>query len=217
MDEGGRAHAASARSNAARATSHGARREPDRSPLERFLGMEPEEILPKLREGDPLHIQEACALYLRREALILDPARVYEGALIEVSVDAALCSIEDIHADWLDNSIQRVVQRLLKSDREDEEFRRPELVADFLYVHEAFHVPPGLARVAANSFNALPFEKRRIFFILLIENRPPKECTALGFGEEATLRAAIWECLIALRFVTEEEYAEFRRSRGYDD
>ena len=174
--------------------------------LERFMGEEPEVILPKLIHGDPLHLESACALYLRREFLLMDPQRLFEEAVVEVAADAALCTFEDLHPDWLDASIRRSCQRIMYRDAEELALgdRAPPESRRYEYMYQAFCVPADQGRRASVMFNALPLRARRTFFALFIEDLEPDEAAARGVGTYESMRYDAWDCLEALQIVTAE-------------
>jgi len=186
------------------------------SPLEALFGLEPEEILPKLREGDPLNIQEACVHILQDEASLIDPSRMFEHALIEVAFDASICTIDDLHPDWLDNSIRRALSRILTRDRREEERGIPEQPEDFEYVRALFWRGEDPCRIGSIRYHALPAWMRRAFYALLMRDMPPQEAIEKGYGTKEQLRHACWSVFVAVGVVTEKEYAEFRRKKGYE-
>ncbi|HED65444.1 MAG TPA: hypothetical protein ENJ09_07800 [Planctomycetes bacterium] len=181
--------------------------------LERFMGADPDEILPKLVTGDPLHLQESCARFLKRECLIMDPQRLYEQALVEVAADASLCTIDDLHPDWVDDSIRRACQRTLHRDALEQERgeNAPPEARRFEFLYQAYCVPGGYGRLASVTFNALPFETRRTFFALFIDDLLPDEAVARGVGSYESMRYDVWDCLSALQIVTEEAKEECLR------
>jgi len=180
-------------------------------PLEEWLGLPAEEVYPKISQGDPLHIQETCMRILRERATLLDPMRVRREATREVAFDLELCSIEDIHPNWLDNSVHRAIDRLLHRDREDEAARRPCAREDFHYLAEMFLLDPDVARRSSVGYHALPFWMRNAFVRMIIEDVQPDDAVAMGLGTRPELRHAIWSVFVAVGTVTQEEYEVYAK------
>ena len=179
--------------------------------LEEWLGLPAEEVHAKISAGDPLHVHETCMRLLRSRAILLDPTRVHREALREIAFDAELCSFEDIHPEWLDNSVNRAIDRTLHADRTDEEARRPFSNGDYEYLTEMFLLDPDLGRQASVGFHALPFWVRNVFVRMIIEDVQPDDAVARGLGTRAELRHAIWSVFVAVGTVTQEEYDQYAK------
>jgi hypothetical protein len=187
---------------------------PSRPILERLLGMDPSDILPKITEGDPLGVHTLCMRRLRERALILDPTRALERALIEIAFDASMSGPEDVHSDFLQRAVDRALSWLLTFDAEAEREsggKPPRDTTPYHFVYDAFGATKDDARRATVAFHALPLRTRRAFFVLLVDAYPVEECLALGLWKEKELQMDIWVCMQALGHVTVEETEEYWR------
>ena len=110
----------------------------------RLLGQEAEEILPRISEGDPLGVHVVCMRRLREQALVIDPDRAFQRALLEIAVDLSMAGEGDLSPLWMQNSVDRSLARLRRNDQEAERAQAPLLDEGlYAYVHEAFGIPPG--------------------------------------------------------------------------
>jgi hypothetical protein len=176
-----------------------------------LLGKDPSEILCKIAEGDPLGLQPVCMRLIRSEALIMDPARLLEAALLEVAANAGLCEVEDLHPDWLDHCVERALKRLCNQDREAVRKGKAPPIEDggYDFVSDAFGVKYGDGRKASVAFQDLELRARRAFFALLVDEKSIEEVIEMGLGTEETLREDVWNALRALGHVTADEVQKF--------
>ena len=161
-------------------------------------GRAPEEVLPRLIEGDPLRLQERAALRLRQVWVLLDPDRVFRRAL---GVCAHAAPLEDPPADldtWvlakLDLAIAQLVQADLQRERTDPDTLTDE-EKDFPLLKQSLFVEPGRVRAVSVAFNALEPLPRRAFFELLVEGREVDDVIEAGPWDADGLYRAIHQAL----------------------
>ena len=180
----------------------------ERTLLERLVGKEPEEILPRIHDGDPLGIHVLVMRRLREQGFILDPIRSFERALREVAFDVALAGAEHLHPDFLQTSVDRALAWLVNFDAEAERNsngRPPFDNEPYEFVFRAFGARREGARLATVEFHKLPHRARLAFFALLVDEYTVEECLDLGMWDRHTLRRDCWEALRALGHLTPEE------------
>ena len=183
--------------------------------LDRLVGREPEEILPRISGADPLRLQVICMRRLREQALIIDPHRALEKCLIEVAIELSLCTAkEELSVHWIQNTVDRALARLVQFDMEEERRRpghEPMDVGPYRFVHDAFATPLAACRTATVEFHALPLRARLGFFYLLIDNMPVEEVLDLGhWPDPEDLRLDIWEVMRTLAHVSRDEVETFK-------
>jgi len=164
-------------------------------------GKSSEEILPRLSEGDPLHLREGSARRLREIWFLLDPDRVYLRALA-VCADAVPC--EEPPADlsaWTQGKIDLAIQQLVSKDL-DAELAHPELLTDeeknFPLLTDCLMLEPDLVRAASVAFNSLEPLPRRAFFELLVVGRELEEVIEAGPWDRDGLYEAVQTALATL-------------------
>lgn len=187
----------------------------ERSFISRLVGCEPEEILPKISQGDPLGLQVVCMRRVRERALIFDPQRAFDKSLIEAAIELSLCTDElELSNDWMQGSVDRALSRLLNDDmlaEQAEPGKEPRDVSPYRFVHDAFTTPLEVCRRATVEFHALPLRARLAFFYLLIDNMQVEDVLELGhWPDPEDLRLDIWEVMRTLAHVSREEVEAFR-------
>ena len=161
-------------------------------------GKTPEELLPRLVEGDPLRLQEQTALRLRQVWFLLDPDRVFRRAL---AVCAHAAPLEDPPSDldaWRVAKVDLAVAQLLQSDQQRER-SDPDTLSDeersFPLLTQSLFVEPGSVRAVSVAFNALDPPPRRAFFELLVEGRNVDDVIEAGPWDADGLYRAIHQAL----------------------
>ena len=184
--------------------------------VESLLGKEPEEVLPRIQNGDRLGIQTIVMRRLREQALILDPERAFARSLVEVAYRASSLTKDTLDADWLQSAVDAALERLVEIDAEAERDANGEVPRDaqpYQFVVQAFGTPPSMCRTATVEFNGLPHRTRFAFFVLLVDNHEVDDVLALGLWEPEELRLDIWTVFRALGHVTHEEVETFRNRK----
>lgn len=177
--------------------------------LGRLAGQPAPEILARISSDDPLKLYAGVAQRIRDRWFVLDPDRVLERALPIVAVSLEHHPEGCEHPDWLLERMDRAIQLVLDSDREED--RRGPLDTDgfpdprFEVFVRTFLVPPALSLAASVRLNGLGDRVRRVFFELMIEARPVEECLERGLGPPEQLRIDALTALWGLGHLDDDE------------
>ncbi len=168
---------------------------------ELLRGRDPESILSRISQGDPLRLCDLIGKHLRGRSLMIDPDRVHEKALAVIALAAARSAEPRFGPEWILEALDLAIERILREDREEERVAAgcpPENPAHYAFIHLAFATEPGMTRTAAVAFNNLPQLARRGFYALLVEGKSVEDCLAEGLGPREVLRMNILQSLKAL-------------------
>ncbi len=175
---------------------------------ELLQGADPESILARISQGDPLRLCALVGKRLRERSLMIDPDRVHEKSLAVMALAAARATEPQLDLEWVLKALDLAIERVLREDREEERVAAgcpPENPAHYAFIHLAFATEPGMTRSAAVAFNDLPPLARRAFYALLVEGKSVEECLEEGLGPREFLRMNILQSLKALGHIRSGE------------
>lgn len=147
---------------------------PDPGWREVLAGPQPDQILARLLDGDPLRLRWLVAAEIRGGAYFLNADRVQLRALARIAHDGPV-DREPADGAWVLDHVQGAVEDVLLEERRATAGRGPRTPDQDspLGVFDALASPLGLQgaelRVACDAFNRLEFANRRAFFALFIE------------------------------------------------
>jgi len=162
----------------------------DPSPAD-WIGQPAEVVYARLLERDELGIEATCRSVLRDRALLLELSVVYAEALREVAFECEIASLEDATDGWIEHSVVRATDRLLDRQRSEEDAGLPFDPEDYRILRGIFGLAPAEGRRASVHFHALPTRLRRVFQVLILDDRPLADATELGLGKTPELLQAI--------------------------
>ncbi len=171
-------------------------------------GGDPEAILARIAQGDPLRLCDLVGRRIRELSLLIDSDRLHEKALAVIALAAARETEPRFGPDWVLKAVDLAIQRILREDREEERVSAgspPEKPSHYAFIHLAFGTEPGMTRSAAIAFNDLAPIARRGFFALLVEGKSVEECLDEGLGPRDFLRMNILQSLKALGHIKSGE------------
>jgi len=160
------------------------------SPAE-WLGRPAKEVYARLREMDTLRVAATCRATLHDRALLLDVSLAYEESLREIAFECEVGSPDDCTAGWVRRSVERAIDRLLERQLEEERRRETFDPNDHRLVVELFELAPHQGRTASVRFHSLPVRVRRIFRVLVLEDRPLVDAVEMGLGGRSEILGAI--------------------------
>lgn len=151
-------------------------------------------VASRLEEHDSLHLQVATAARLRERCQLSDPERVFARACIRVAVAAAKlkgdCPPVESMGGWIVHEVDLAAEDVLLADRialrdgltyaEDRDH--------YDFFHLACMVVPESCLFVSVNFHDLPFDARRAFFALFIEQKSVDDALAAGLGPRERLR-----------------------------
>lgn len=143
-----------------------------------LLRGEPDEVLARIRDGDPLRIGGICVAYVERHALLLQFDRLYSRAQLRVAVAAARYEGAPPPADWLAPRVHEAAYELLAEDRDGEagqELDSSGWSLRYNILAAQLGIEPGETRRIAIVFNHLDEEVRRAFFRVVLRGQPVAE------------------------------------------
>lgn len=187
--------------------------------LQSLCGADPEEVLARIFDGDPLQLQSLVMRVLRGNGFLLDPDRCMQHSLEEIAFTisgADDADAKDLDRVWLERCVDRACDHILAADEAAE--RRWILghgaqEGSHRFLSEAFGVRWGHGRSASVAFHRLPLRTRLAFFALCVERTPAERWLAQAGGSSTELRNDVWKVFEALGFVSDLDVAEFR-ARG---
>ena len=163
-----------------------------------FSGLNAQELLTRLSDGDPLRLYECCAVQVRERALFVDTDRLYTRTLNALVVTGEPPD-RDAVWQWIDARIGDAVADILK---EDEGCLRSQVPAPgeqpHMTVRALLGLDPRAALAVAVAFNSLELSTRRACVALFIEHRTVAECLEAGLGSLDELRSSASQGLAAL-------------------
>ena len=149
-----------------------------------LLRGEPDEILARLRDGDPLRIGGRCVRYVESHALLLQLDRVYERALLKAAVGAVRYEGTPPLDEWLQLLVAQAAYELL-AERIDTKTggdpTDPDWELRYNVLAAQLGVEPAEARRMAIVFNHIDEGVRRAWFRVVLRGQPVEEY-ALGAG-----------------------------------
>jgi len=187
--------------------------------LRSLCGVDPEEVLARIFDGDPLQLQGLVMRVLRGNGFLLDPDRCMQHSLEEIAFTvsgADEVDAKEIDRVWIERCVDRACDRLIALDEAAE--RRwtqgfEVQAGTHRFLSEAFGVRWGRGRAASVAFHRLPLRTRLVFFAICVERTPAERWLEATDGSPAELRDDVWMAFEALGFVTDNDVAEFR-ARG---
>lgn len=168
--------------------------------LELVAERAPDDALARIATGDPLRMLARCAARIRERALLIDPDRLVQGAVVQVAYASSAYRGDPPVDQWLEALVDRSIERILTEDIESG--RTDGLRPDderYAFAAKLLCLDPARARLACVRFNALCQRARRSFFTLVLEGRTVADAIARGLGPAEALREA---CLDAFRAIT---------------
>lgn len=153
-----------------------------------LLHGEPDEVLVRLRDGDPLRIGGVCVAYVERHALLLQLDRVLERALLKAAVGAVRYEGTPPIDEWLQTLVAQAAYELLAENIDTKTGGDPTDPAwqlRYNVLAAQLGVDPAEARRMAIVFNHLDGEVRRAFFRVVLRGQPGAEyAIAAGIAPE---------------------------------
>ena len=153
-----------------------------------LLRGEPDEVLARIRDGDPLRIGGVCVAYVERHALLLQLDRVLERALLKAAVGAVRYEGTPPIDEWLQTLVAQAAYELLAENIDTKTGGDPTDPAwqlRYNVLAAQLGVDPAEARRMAIVFNHLDGEVRRAFFRVVLRGQPGAEyAIAAGIAPE---------------------------------
>ena len=143
-----------------------------------LLRGEPDEVLARLRDGDPLRIGGVCVAYVERHALLLQLDRVYERALLKAAVGAVRYEGTPPLDEWLRTLVAQSAYELLAVSIDiasGDNPTDPHWPMRYGVLAGQLGVEPAEARRMAIVFNGLDDDVRRAFFRVVLRGHPVAE------------------------------------------
>ncbi len=155
------------------------------------------QILARVLEGDPLAIEQRCRARIEHLALLVDLERVVQCTMANVAYFARRYRGAPPFEVWMRQRVEAGIERVLEDeaelDRTMHAFDPP--TAMHLSLGAKLGMNPRLVRPALVIFNSLPLRVRRVFYAVVVEERPIVDLPSDAFGElavrERRLRAAL--------------------------
>ena len=134
---------------------------------------------------------------MRSTAFLVDCERLFDRATVRIALVAHTFDPKHDLGAWLDGRIDESAQDLMRADAEYVADRKEVDLSDPRLDSYQFllALPPNQVLPALVAFNQCPFDERKAFFALLIEDIPVQECLDAGMGPPELLRE---RCLNAL-------------------
>ncbi|HED64410.1 MAG TPA: hypothetical protein ENJ09_02535 [Planctomycetes bacterium] len=163
----------------------------------------------RIASSDPLALGPRSIALLRREGLLVDPQRLYEGAIIEVACEMSLEDRaprpEEVDG-WLAGRLERTLARILNRDAEwvrngggDDPAQAPGA-----FLARTLRLDPARMDEPTVRFHNLSKRTRRRFFALVLDGWTLTK-TAEWFGGDAReIADDLWEALFLLGLAREE-------------
>jgi len=176
------------------------------SPSQRYPGDEvlggesPAEVLERLVDGDPLHVEDRCRLRLRQKDYLLPLERLVDRAMARAAYAAVEYAGEPPLGEWLSKCIERAERDLL-DEQYDEEVRRvpPSLSADRSFYEElakSTKIELALCRSLCLAVNSLDSEHRSVLCAVTLHGKSLRRYVAEGNGPPARVSQLLREALV---------------------
>ena len=170
-------------------------------------GTRPSQILARITDGDPLGVGPRVMQFLRKRAVLMDSARLCLRTMAHIAHDAPFYEGDPPITEWIGEVIERSVRDLMQEDAYDEATKSPlrqptDERYDFLV--NLLGIPPGKARRACVTFNALPSRDRRTFWAVCVEGKSVHRYVAEGNGPPKKVKRRIENVFRALSFLDED-------------
>jgi hypothetical protein len=177
------------------------------------------ELMPRLLDGDPLHLYRRGSQRLRDQSRLLDPRRLLRHAAARVAVRAFGWTGKLPIEEWIGRCIDEAIWDCIRQD-EQEEYAGL-LVSErnarhYDIVQELLGVPQMMARRAMLTWNRLPGEQRQLLFHVVVQGWSFDRCTAAGLGEPEVLQSRLTEALRAVSEVSPDVLPAPAEGEGLD-
>lgn len=170
-----------------------------------LVGKTSEQVMQRLRKGDPLELVRRCAERIDERALLMDTHRLAVRAVAYVAYIAVMEEYRGVPP--LDVFILKQIDESIDSIMEEDwasEYRREPLEPDdrrYRMISREAGIEPAMARRASLALNTEPIRQRRMFYGVFVKNKPLAMVArenALGIKEakamiKATLRKVLGE------------------------
>ena len=168
-----------------------------------LVGKTSEEVMMRLRKGDPLKLVQRCSERIDQRALLMDVHRLAVRAVAYVAYIAVLEEYRGVPP--LDAFLAKQIDESIDSIMDEDwasEYRREPLEPDdrrYRMISREAGIEPAMARRASLALNTEPIRQRRLFYGVFVKNKPLATVArenALGIKEakgmiRATLKKVI--------------------------
>ena len=136
-----------------------------------LVGRDPEAVLARIAEDDPLDLRRLCALRLREAAVLVDADRVHLGALSLIAFTAASDGPPDRRRTLVALVDRAVAEAVADAPLEGRGPGAERAAAVFRAFAAPLALEPHALGRACESFNACSPRERSAFFALVVERR----------------------------------------------
>ena len=174
---------------------------------EPLLG-KPSKILEWILDGDPLELEARCREHLERNALLLDPERLFLRSAAVVANSARRYDGRPALQQWLMLQLEIAFQQLRREDLIAALSGEPievEQRIDHAYLIGLLGLSPEDARHAALVFNALPERVRHAWWATAIDGLSLLEASRRGMGPPEGLHSSVKRAVAALSQLSDPE------------
>ena len=141
-----------------------------------LVGKTTEEVMLRLRKGDPLGLVQRCSERIDTRALLMDVHRLAVRAVAYVSYIAVMEEYRGVPP--LDVFIAKQIDESIDSIMDEDwasEYRREPLEPDdrrYRMISREAGIEPAMARRASLALNTEPIRQRRLFYGVFVKNKP---------------------------------------------
>jgi len=175
---------------------------------ELLIAEQPREVLHRLLDGDPLHMDERCRARMRQRAFFLHAERLFFKAVARTSFASMSYAGTPPLEEWLEACIDQAIEDM-RTEQYDEEFRAlpPSLSEDAAFYTafaEKTGIETGLSRLACLALNNLPEESRLAFQAVGIEGKTIHRYVAEGNGPPDRVHRLLRTVALSVLLVLED-------------
>ena len=158
------------------------------------------EVLHDLVLRDPFDVRGRVTEYVRVQALVLDPHRLFLRAVARMARDLDALAGEPEHEVWLAGCVRVAAQQLLSEDatRDQEWDARAPKDPAHAQLARTLKIDPSHSAAAAVAFNCLAEDLRRLLYAALVERRTLVEISTAANQTTARTQSQITLALTSL-------------------
>ena len=137
-------------------------------------GNDPNEILTRIHEGDPLAVRDRCQFRITQRCLLVDIDRIFQRTVALMTYRAVEYDGEPDLKQWIYDQIDHATTQIISEEREQEGLGLPATEpwdAHHRFVSDLLRIERRFARGGCLRFNDLDDEIRKTFFAIIVEGK----------------------------------------------